>query len=1174
MDDWSSDNILGETLDQQDDDAAQSGEESPEVPNPDTTIQPKVPIAHTFPPVHPFATRPAYSYRFKPQVTVNLAEVEGCGRKLRRNLAQVRRHIDSTAPILNHIETRTWLNRNLRNRIFVQPHFVYSAETYPAMCFPDKPVDCVTTRFVRSAMNKVKCPIFDLCVIMHLMYESLRVFWTPEGRRLITGASSGEFTLWNGTAFNFETILQAHDSAVRSMRWSHNDMWMITADNDGFVKYWQANMNNVAMFQAHKECVRDISFSPNDLKFATASDDGTVRVWDFISINEERVLRGHGSDVRAVDWHPQKGLLVSGSRDSQQPVKLWDPRNGQCISTLHCHKNAVLCTQWNQNGNWLLTGSRDHLIKMIDIRMMKELMTFKSHRKEVSAIAWHPFHEGLFVSAGTDGSMIFWHVNYEKELASMENAHDQAIWAVKWHPLGHILASGSNDNNTYVDDRKFWTRNKIGDTIEDFYCVPQSMHEQTTTSENNKETNDDAETATEKQKRELNEIHGIQIPGMGLEADILEKIREKAEREAPALPALGGIAAGMDANAASVKRTLLKKPPPKKAQRQFERVWNVSTSDGTNLMDYALSSASRVPKPSLLGRPPDHLVVQYPMDPMPAYEIDPLDSAIYVTAPQDYYSENWSIDGSGLPPMGFQHSSSALHGHLSFDTFDDHQQLVELVDPNTYVADEEHVDGVYGIPYSEEYNVEQSFHNDDYTNPAQYTSDHYSHMHSGSSYSHAYGAEFEKGFDDHYIDQYNREHLYQDQYDDQQYASGQFVDRYTDDQYLDEYGVEQYSAEQPYPEQYERRNKITSPKHSYSQSSVRYKDRSERHYHDSASSYFPNQRNDYSYSAQGTGASGRSSSEMYKPLLSSGFHEKHQQSRTYMHESHSTAASPLLQTDPRMKTTRTRDGSLLPTPTDQAPLAYLDRQEETLLESSSVPRDPRLSRQDRWSSSGGSSLQDPRLTKKRNLPHSRAGYESYERISRSVTEMDRRDTSAGRSGSIRSRGKSVLSQQMRSDKNHQFSYMSKQRMSSPPIDSGGLLPNPGHSWSHSTTQDPRLRDVMYSRDPRITSRTTLYSSSDEPEALMNRSGGGIPLNAKRSWNAGVSGSDAHLEKRRYPSEQSLISGRYRNETTDPRLKNRPKESVYHSNSQRDFDRSSYDKYGSEYRSSRRYDDVK
>ena len=35
-----------------------------------------------------------------------------------------------------------------------------------------------------------------------------QVVWTPDGRRLVTGSASGEFTLWNGTAFNFETILQ------------------------------------------------------------------------------------------------------------------------------------------------------------------------------------------------------------------------------------------------------------------------------------------------------------------------------------------------------------------------------------------------------------------------------------------------------------------------------------------------------------------------------------------------------------------------------------------------------------------------------------------------------------------------------------------------------------------------------------------------------------------------------------------------------------------------------------------------------------------------------------------------------------------------------------------------------------------------------------------------------
>ena len=46
----------------------------------------------------------------------------------------------------------------------------------------------------------------------------------------------------------------------------------------------------------------------------SCSDDGTVRVWDFFSCREERVLRGHGADVKCVDWHPTQGLLASGSK--------------------------------------------------------------------------------------------------------------------------------------------------------------------------------------------------------------------------------------------------------------------------------------------------------------------------------------------------------------------------------------------------------------------------------------------------------------------------------------------------------------------------------------------------------------------------------------------------------------------------------------------------------------------------------------------------------------------------------------------------------------------------------------------------------------------------------------------------------------------------------------------
>ncbi|KAJ8930190.1 hypothetical protein NQ314_017030 [Rhamnusium bicolor] len=342
---------------------------------------------------------------------------------------------------------RVW-QRDYRDRRALQPDAMYYPDMMPPPSYPDNPINCVTTRFVKTATNKMRCPIFCMA-------------WTPEGRRLVTGASSGEFTLWNGLTFNFETILQAHDSPVRTMVWSHNDSWMVTGDHAGYVKYWQSNMNNVKMFQAHKEALRGISFSPSDTKFVTCSDDGTLRIWDFFRYQEER----HGADVKCVHWHPQKGLIISGSKDNQQPIKLWDPKTGQSLATLHAHKSTVMDLKWNENGNWLITASRDHLLKLFDLRnLSQEVQTFRGHKKEASSVAWHPVHEGLFCSGGSDGAIMFWHVGADKEVGAIEQAHDSIVWTLAWHPLGHILCSGSNDHTS-----KFWTRNRPGDQMRDKY---------------------------------------------------------------------------------------------------------------------------------------------------------------------------------------------------------------------------------------------------------------------------------------------------------------------------------------------------------------------------------------------------------------------------------------------------------------------------------------------------------------------------------------------------------------------------------------------------------------------------------------------------------------------------------------------------------------------------------
>ena len=45
----------------------------------------------------------------------------------------------------------------------------------------------------------------------------------------------------------------------------------------------------------------------------------------------------------------------------------------------------------------------------------------------------------------------------DREVGGMDTAHEAMVLSLDWHPLGHVLASGSNDHTA-----KFWTRNRPG----------------------------------------------------------------------------------------------------------------------------------------------------------------------------------------------------------------------------------------------------------------------------------------------------------------------------------------------------------------------------------------------------------------------------------------------------------------------------------------------------------------------------------------------------------------------------------------------------------------------------------------------------------------------------------------------------------------------------------------
>ncbi|CDK27480.1 unnamed protein product [Kuraishia capsulata CBS 1993] len=341
--------------------------------------------------------------------------------------------------------------------------------SYAADSYIDLP-----TRFVHLAMNKSRHAIHALK-------------WTPDARRVLVTSHSGEFTLWNGLAFNFESIMQAHDGAIYAINYSHSGDWLISGDQMGTIKFWQPNFNNVNILPgSHEDSVQDLVFSPNDSKFVSCSDDNTLKIWNFNTATEERVLKGHHWDVKSCDWHDELGLIVSGSKDNL--IKLWDPRKGESVATIHDFKHTITECKFNNTANgskrMLAAGSRDHSARVFDLRTMKSVYNLRrSSETDASSLLWNPVNSNIISVGGYDGSLCTYsldrHISEEwsqslqntsglvamsKSAISMAPthempyAHEKAIHAMGYHPLGNLLCTTGADRTV-----RFWGRSKPGD---------------------------------------------------------------------------------------------------------------------------------------------------------------------------------------------------------------------------------------------------------------------------------------------------------------------------------------------------------------------------------------------------------------------------------------------------------------------------------------------------------------------------------------------------------------------------------------------------------------------------------------------------------------------------------------------------------------------------------------
>lgn len=112
------------------------------------------------------------------------------------------------------------------------------------------------------------------------------------------------------------------------------------------------------------------------------------------------------------------------------------------------HSEYVTAVAYSPDGQYLLTGSQDHTVKLWERENGKEIRTFANHTEKIFSVTFSPDGKtGL--SASKDNTAVLFEVATGKRLQVFRNTSDQLIKAV-FSPLGNRILTGTDRNEMTV----------------------------------------------------------------------------------------------------------------------------------------------------------------------------------------------------------------------------------------------------------------------------------------------------------------------------------------------------------------------------------------------------------------------------------------------------------------------------------------------------------------------------------------------------------------------------------------------------------------------------------------------------------------------------------------------------------------------------------------------------
>ena len=278
----------------------------------------------------------------------------------------------------------------------------------------------------------------------------LTAAFSPDSRRVVTGAADGIVRVRDAASGAEVTTLKGHGAAALSAAFSPDGSRIVTASGDGTARVWDASSGaELAVLRGHGDAVFDAVFSADGKRILTQGRDGTVRLWDAQSGTQTALVATLDDSVTAVTFAPDFRTMVVVSLD--RPPGLWDIEHDKRIADLG--NSPAISAAFSSDGTRVATGGPGGVAAIWDAANGTRRTSLGGHRGLVNAVAFSPDGTRI-VTGGDDGTVRVWDTGTGAELAvlNVRVERPSGIGFTAFSPDGAKVATVSLDGTARIWD--------------------------------------------------------------------------------------------------------------------------------------------------------------------------------------------------------------------------------------------------------------------------------------------------------------------------------------------------------------------------------------------------------------------------------------------------------------------------------------------------------------------------------------------------------------------------------------------------------------------------------------------------------------------------------------------------------------------------------------------------